>query len=90
MEEISILDNKFKSMNSEDKNTFINKKDLSRKKPKNNEISKIIIPSNYTNRNSNTNLAIKNGIYIKKKLLIQIEILEKKEKMMKNYQLIQI
>ena len=62
MEEINNIDDKLKNTNSEDKNSI-------NKKPKNNVISKIRIPSDYNYRNSNPNPAIKNGIYIKKKII---------------------
>ena len=80
MEEMSNLENKFKNMNSEDKNISINKKDISKAKPKNNQMSKINIPSNYNYRNSNPNPVIKNGIYCKKKITDSNIILGKKGK----------
>ena len=69
-----------KNMNSEDKNNSINKNDLSRKKPNNNEISKINIPSNYNYRNSDPNPSNKSGIYCKKRITDSIRILGKKGK----------
>ena len=80
MEEMSDIDTKLKNMNSRNKNIFINKKDLSRIKPNNNDINKINIPLNYNLRNSNPNPAIKKDIYYKKKINDLNRILGKKGK----------
>ena len=80
IDDLTNLDNKLKNMNSEDKNISLNKKDLSRTKPKNNIISKINIPSNYNYRNSNPNPVINKGIYCKKRITDSIRVLGKKGK----------
>ena len=80
IEEISSPESKLKNMNSEDKNISINKKDLSRTKPKNNDKNKIDIPLNYNCRNSNPNPVIKSGIYCKKKITDSKRILGKNGK----------
>ena len=73
MEEISNMENKIKdlkSIDSEEKINSINKTELPKINQKMNEINKIGISLSNNNRNINSNpLDIKNGIYIKKKIL---------------------
>ena len=80
MEEINNIENKIKSINTDEQNCSTYKREIPKIKSKINEVTKISLPSlNY--RNSNPNPSIKNKIYCKKKILHSNKILIKKEKM---------
>ena len=70
MEEISHIENKIKSINTEEKKdpNSLNKKEIPKIKPIINKMNKISINPNINYRNSNPNPLMKNGIYCKKKI----------------------
>ena len=69
MDDISHLDNKISSINTDEKNNLSNTKDLPKIKPKISEVTKINLSPSLNYRNSNPNPNIKNGIYFKKKIM---------------------
>ena len=79
MEEINNIENKIKSINTDEQNSSTYKREIPKIKSKINEVTKISLPSlNY--RNSNPNPSIKNKIYCKKKILDSNKIFDKKGK----------
>ena len=68
IDDLSITDNKIKSLNTDEKSITLKKREIPRIKPKISEINKIILSPSYNYRNSNPNPIIKNGIYFKKRI----------------------
>ena len=69
MDDISNMDKKIKSINTENKSNTIFKKELPQIEPKISHINKINNSHTMNFRNSNPNPIVKNGIYFKKKIL---------------------
>ncbi len=69
IDDISHLDNKILSINTEEKNSLFNTKEIPKIRPKISEVNKISLSPSLKFRNSNPNPMIKNGIYFKKRIV---------------------